>query len=64
MNKKILAIQGSEINKINYNTDTSLFLALEAQKRKFDIHQHYFMIQNSLINFVRLELVNVLSIKC
>ena len=28
MKKKILAIQGSEINKINYNTDTSLFLAL------------------------------------
>ena len=40
MKKKILAIQGSEINKINYNTDTSLFLALEAQKRKFDIYYY------------------------
>ena len=40
MKKKILAIQGSEINRINYNTDTSLFLALEAQKRKFDIYYY------------------------
>ncbi len=40
MKKKILAIQGSEINRINYNTDTSLFLALEAQKRKFDVYYY------------------------
>ena len=40
MKKKILAIQGSEINRINYYTDTSLFLALEAQKRKFDIYYY------------------------
>ena len=40
MKKKILAIQGSEINRINYNTDTSLFLALEAKKRKFDIYYY------------------------
>ena len=37
MKKKILAIQGSDINKINYKTDTSVFLGLEAQRRKFDI---------------------------
>ena len=40
MKKKILAIQGSEINRINYYTDTSLFLALEAQKREFDIYYY------------------------
>ena len=37
MKKKILVIQGSDINKINYKTDTSVFLGLEAQRRKFDI---------------------------
>ena len=36
MKKKILAIQGSEINRINYNTDTSLFLALEAKKSSIE----------------------------
>ena len=40
MKNKILAIQGSEISRINYNTDTSLFLALEAQKRKFDVYYY------------------------
>ena len=40
MKKKILAIQGSEINKINYKTDTSILLGLEAQKRKFDIYYY------------------------
>ncbi len=37
MKKKILAIQGSDINKINFKTDTSMFLGVEAQRRKFDI---------------------------
>ena len=37
MKKKILAIQGSDINKINFKTDTSIFLGVEAQRRKFDI---------------------------
>ena len=40
MKKKILAIQGSKINKINYKTDTSILLGLEAQKRKFDIYYY------------------------
>ena len=40
MKKKILAIQGSEISKINYKTDTSILLGLEAQKRKFDIYYY------------------------
>ena len=33
MKKKILAIQGSRLKKVNIKTDTTLFLALEAQKR-------------------------------
>jgi glutathione synthase len=34
---KILAIQGSNLKKINVETDTTLLLALEAQKRKYKI---------------------------
>ncbi len=37
MVKKILAIQGSSLKKINVNTDTSFFLGLEAQKRNYEI---------------------------
>jgi len=37
MKKKVLAIQGSDINKINFKTDTTMFLGVEAQRRKFDI---------------------------
>ena len=35
MQKKILAIQGSSLKKVNVETDTTLFLALEAQKRGY-----------------------------
>ena len=38
MQKKILAIQGSSLKKINVETDTTLFLALEAQKRGYQIY--------------------------
>jgi len=38
MKKKILAIQGSDLSKINIKTDTTLFLALEAQKREYEIY--------------------------
>ena len=38
MKKKILAIQGSSLKKINIETDTTIFLALEAQKRNYDIY--------------------------
>ena len=38
MKKKILAIQGSSLKKINIETDTTVFLALEAQKRNYDIY--------------------------
>jgi|TARA_B110000467_G_C18289119_1_gene463611 glutathione synthase len=37
MKMKILAIQGSSLDKIKTETDTTLFLALEAQKRKYKI---------------------------
>ena len=40
MKKKILAIQGSSLKKINIKTDTSFFLGLEAQKRKYDIYYY------------------------
>ena len=38
MKKKILAIQGSNLKRVNIKTDTTLFLALEAQKRGFQIY--------------------------
>jgi glutathione synthase len=40
MKKKILAIQGSSLKKINIKTDTSFFLGLEAQKRGYDIYYY------------------------
>ena len=38
MPKKILAIQGSSLTRVNIETDTTLFLALEAQKRGYQIY--------------------------
>ena len=40
MKKKILAIQGSSLKKINIKTDTSIFLGIEAQKRNYDIYYY------------------------
>ena len=40
MKKKILAIQGSSLKKINIKTDTSFFLGLEAQKRNYNIYYY------------------------
>jgi len=40
MKKKILAIQGSSLKRINIRTDTSFFLGLEAQKRNYDIYYY------------------------
>ena len=37
---KILAIQGDPLNLINRKTDTTLLLALEAQKRKYKIYYY------------------------
>jgi glutathione synthase len=49
MRKKILAIQGSKLNKVNIKTDTTLFLAIEAQKRGYKVY--YFEPENlSYIN--------------
>mgnify|MGYP001251550188 FL=1 len=48
MKKKILAIQGSSLNKINVKTDTTLMLALEGQKRGYQI----FYFNPSQISFV------------
>src|SRR6056300_1310658 len=46
---KILAIQGSSLNRVNFETDTTFFLALEAQKRGY--HIYYFEPENlSFIN--------------
>ena len=39
-NKKIIAIQGDAIQKINVKTDTTLLLALEAQKRGYIIYYY------------------------
>ncbi len=38
--KKILAIQGSDLKKINIKTDTTLLLAYEAQKRGYRIYYY------------------------
>jgi len=38
MQKKILAIQGSSLTRVNIETDTTLLLALEAQKRGYQIY--------------------------
>ena len=40
MQKKILAIQGSSLTRVNVETDTTLFLALEAQKRDYQIYYY------------------------
>ena len=40
MPKKILAIQGSSLKRVNIETDTTLFLALEAQKRGYQIYYY------------------------
>ena len=40
MQKKILAIQGSSLNRVNIDTDSTLFLALEAQKRGYQIYYY------------------------
>ena len=56
MKKKILAIQGSSLKKINIKTDTTFFLALEAQKRNYDIY--YFEPQD--LSFINGEV----SVKC
>ena len=38
--KKIVAIQGDSIQKINTKTDTTLLLALEAQRRGYTIYYY------------------------
>jgi len=38
--KKIIAIQGDPLNSLNRRTDTTLLLALEAQKRGYKIYYY------------------------
>ena len=53
---KILAIQGSDLKKVNIRTDTTLMLAAEAQKRGYKIY--YFEPKNlSFLNFVDILLL-------
>tara|TARA_B100000427_G_C15489288_1_gene586774 strand:- start:827 stop:1747 length:921 start_codon:yes stop_codon:yes gene_type:complete len=47
MKNKILAIQGDNLKKLNYKNDTTIFLALEAQKQGLKIF--YFEPQNIFI---------------
>ena len=37
---KILAIQGSDLKKVNIKTDTTILLAAEAQKRGYKIYYY------------------------
>ena len=39
-NSKIIAIQGDPIQSINRKTDTTLLLALEAQRRSYKIYYY------------------------
>ena len=57
MKKKILAIQGSSLKKINIKTDTSFFLGIEAQKRNYDIY--YYEPQN--LSFIDGKVIAVCS---
>ena len=38
--KKILAIQGSDLKKVNIKTDTTILLASEAQKKGYKIYYY------------------------
>ena len=38
--RKIIAIQGDPLNSLNRKTDTTLLLALEAQKRGYKIYYY------------------------
>ena len=49
MINKIVAIQGNHPSKLNSITDTSIFLAIEAQKKKYKIF-YYEPINLSIIN--------------
>ena len=40
MPRKILAIQGSSLSRVNTETDTTLFLGLEAQKKDYQIYYY------------------------
>ena len=60
MKNKIIAIQGDNLKKINYKNDTTVFLALEAQKRGSKIFYYEpknIFIKNNLIyadgNFIK-----------
>ena len=55
---KIIAIQGDPINSINTKTDTTLLLALEAQRRGYKIyyyetHRPYFFQMEKLFSFCK-----------
>ena len=61
MKNKILAIQGDNLKKINYKNDTTIFLALEAQKQGSKIFyyepKNIFIINNQIYahgNFIKL----------
>ena len=40
MKTKILAIQGDSLNNLNPKTDTTILLALEAQRRNYQIYYY------------------------
>ena len=56
--KKIIAIQGDSVEKINIKTDTTFLLELEAQKRNYKIYWYqtkdlHFVNSKLFINFSR-----------
>ena len=50
--KKIIAIQGDSVEKINIKTDTTFLLALEAQKRGYKIYWY----ETKDLNFISSKL--------
>jgi len=60
MKKKILAIQGSSLKRINIKTDTSFFLGLEAQRRNYDIYylkNPIKILNKSVLNLVKAKVL-------
>ena len=63
MTNNIVAIQGNHPSELNPKSDTSAFLAVEAQNRKFKIFKSLALNDNnvSLINNTNLEIKNLFA---
>ena len=60
--EKIVAIQGDPLHLINRKTDTTLLLALEAQRRNYKIY--YYQTKNLTFANNKVTRTQILLIKC